>query len=59
MAAFQLLYAVTIHECAASGDMQRMKAMVQQAEEWLREAGDVSAALELLKLEIVKLERNG
>ncbi|MDJ0615771.1 MAG: DUF1843 domain-containing protein [Calothrix sp. MO_192.B10] len=57
--AVQLLYAVAIHECAASGDMQRMKAMVQQAEEWLREAGDVSAALELLKLEIVKLERNG
>ncbi len=57
--AVQLLYAVAIHECAASGDLQRMKYMTQQAEEWLREAGDVSAALELLKLEIVKLERRG
>ncbi|NEO99664.1 MAG: DUF1843 domain-containing protein [Symploca sp. SIO2E9] len=54
-----LLYAATIHECSASGDLERMKALVQQAEEWLREAGDVSAALELLKLEITKLERNG
>lgn len=52
-------YGVAIHEAAASGDLQRMKAMVMQAEEWLRETGDVSAALEALKLEIAKLERRG
>ncbi len=52
-------YGVAIHEAAASGDLQRMKAMVQQTEEWLREVGDVSAALEALKLEIAKLERRG
>ncbi|WP_200817605.1 DUF1843 domain-containing protein [Calothrix rhizosoleniae] len=57
--AIQLLYAAAIHESAASGDLQRMKAMTRQAEEWLKEAGDVSAALEALKLEIIKLERNG
>ncbi|NER37668.1 MAG: DUF1843 domain-containing protein [Oscillatoria sp. SIO1A7] len=55
----RVLYGVSIHEAAASGDLERMKAMVQQAEEWLRETGDVAAALEVLKLEIAKLERNG
>ena len=50
------LYAVPIQQAAASGDLQRMKAIVQQAEEWLKETGDVSAALEALKLEIAKLE---
>ncbi|NEO99663.1 MAG: DUF1843 domain-containing protein [Symploca sp. SIO2E9] len=53
-----LPYGVAIHESIVSGDLERMKAMVQQTEEWLKEAGDVSAALELLKLEIAKLERN-
>jgi hypothetical protein len=50
------LYAVGLHEATVSGDLERMKAAVNQAEEWLKETGNVSAALELLKLEIVKLE---
>ena len=53
------LYAVPIHEAAASGDLQRMKAVAQQAEAWLQETGNVSAALEALKLEIAKLEAKG
>ena len=57
--AMMLLYAVAIHEAAASGDLERMRAIVRQGEEWLRETGDVSAALEALKLEIAKLERRG
>ena len=52
----QILYGVTIHQAAASGDLERMKATAQQAEEWLKETGNVSAALEALKLEIAKLE---
>lgn len=54
-----LPYGTAIHEAAVSGDLQRMRAMAQQAEEWLRETGDVAAALESLKLEIAKLERRG
>ncbi len=52
-------YGVAIHEAAASQDLPRMKAMVQQTEEWLKQTGDVAAALEGLKLEIAKLERSG
>ena len=54
-----MLTSMAIHEAAASGDLERMKTMVQQTEEWLRETGDISAALETLKLEIAKLERRG
>lgn len=45
-----------IHEAAASRDLERMKATVRQVEEYLREVGDVGAALECLKLEIAKIE---
>ena len=51
------LYATAVHEAAVSGDLEKMKAMVQQAEEWLKESGDDSAALESLKLEIAKFQR--
>ena len=51
------LYGVTIHEAVCSGDLARMRAVAQQAEEHLRQAGNVSAALEALKLEIAKAER--
>jgi HPt (histidine-containing phosphotransfer) domain-containing protein len=52
-----ILYGVTIREACASGDLARMKALAQQAEEHLKEWGDVSAALEVLKVEIAKLEK--
>ena len=51
------LYGVAIHEAVCSGDLARMREVARQAEEHLRQAGNVSAALEALKLEIAKLER--
>lgn len=51
-----ILYGVGIQEACASGDLERMKAVAKQAEEYLQEAGDVPAALEALKIEIAKLE---
>lgn len=49
-------YGVAIHQALASGDLQRMRQAVQQAEAYLHEHGDVRVALEALKLEIAKLE---
>lgn len=54
-----VLYAVGIHEAAASGDLERMKTLARQAEEHLAEYGNVSAALEVLRAEIAKLEQRG
>jgi Domain of unknown function (DUF1843) len=50
------LYAVTIHHCAAGGNLSEMKKVAAEAEEHLRSHGNVSAALEALKIEIAKLE---
>ena len=50
------LYGVTIHHCIAKGDLNEMKALVAKAEQYLRDHGDVAAALEALKIEIAKLE---
>lgn len=50
------LYAATMQEAAAAGDLKKMKEVCQQAEEHLKQAGDVSAALQVLKVEIAKLE---
>jgi hypothetical protein len=49
-------YGVAIQEAVASGDLAQMKAARKRAEEYLATWGDVSAALEGLKLEIAKLE---
>jgi hypothetical protein len=54
-----LLYGVAIQEAAASGDLEKMKAVARRAEEHLRETGDVATALKALKVEIAKLERGG
>jgi len=51
------LYGVTICEAVASGDLARMKEVARQAEEHIREHGNVPAALESLKLEISKLQK--
>lgn len=51
------LYGVAIHEAVCSGDLAKMRAVARQAEEHLKQAGNVSAALEALKLEIAKMER--
>lgn len=51
------LYAVTMQTAAASGDLHKMKEVCQQAEAHLQSVGDVSAALQVLKVEIAKLEK--
>jgi uncharacterized small protein (DUF1192 family) len=50
------LYAVTIHNAAASGDLAAMKQTVAEAEAHLQQYGNVGAAVEALKVEIAKLE---
>jgi hypothetical protein len=50
------LYGVPIHRCIAKGDLGEMRAMAKQAEQYLQQSGDVSAALEALRAEIAKLE---
>jgi hypothetical protein len=49
-------YGVAIHGAIASGDVRQMQQVAGEAEEWLRSAGDVRAALEVLRGEIAKLE---
>ena len=51
------LYAPTIHHCIAKGDLAEMKSLVAEAEKYLREHGDVGAALEALKVEIARLSK--
>ena len=53
-----LLYGPPIQEAIAKGDLARMKQLAKEAEEHLREVGDVRAALEYLKLEIAKASRS-
>jgi hypothetical protein len=50
------LYATAIHEAVGRGELEELKSLESQAEEHLGEAGDVRAALEVLKSEIAKLE---
>ena len=56
MAVVRPLYGVVMYEAAASGDLQKMKEAAAEAEKHLADHGNVAAALELLKLEIAKLE---
>lgn len=51
------LYAVGMAHACASGELERMRELARQAEEHLREYGDVSAALEVLRVEIARLEQ--
>jgi hypothetical protein len=51
------LYAVTIHHCIAKSDLNEMKKLVNEAERFLKDHGNVAAALEALKIEIAKLEK--
>jgi Domain of unknown function (DUF1843) len=53
------VYGVPMRDAAAKGDLAEMKALAAQAQQHLAEHGDVSAALEVLKLEIAKLEASG
>jgi len=49
-----LLYGPPIQEAIAKGDLPRMKQLAAEAEEHLKQAGNVRAALEYLKIEIAK-----
>jgi hypothetical protein len=49
-------YGVAVQQAVASGDVDRMRQVKEDAEKYLAEAGDVPAALEALKIEIAKLE---
>lgn len=50
------LYAHTIHYAIAGGDLQQMKDLAATADSHLAQYGNVSAALEALKVEIAKME---
>jgi hypothetical protein len=50
------LYGVVIHDAICSGDINRMKQVAQEAEQYLQQAGDVPAALQALKIEIAKAQ---
>jgi len=49
-------YGTAIHSAIAAGDLAQMKALVAETERLLAEQGDLRAALEVLKIEIAKLE---
>lgn len=50
-------YGVAIQTAVASGDLAKMKQAAADAEHHLQQHGNVSAALEALKIEIAKLEK--
>jgi len=50
-------YGVAIHNAIARGDLAEMKRVAGEAEQYLRETGDVRSALTQLKIEIAKAEK--
>jgi uncharacterized protein DUF1843 len=52
-------YGPPIQEAIAKGDLAKMKQLATEAEQHLAQVGDVSAALEYLKIEIAKHEHKG
>lgn len=51
-----ILYGVGIHRAAAGGDLSEMKKIAAEAEAYLASHGNISAALQTLKIAIAKLE---
>lgn len=49
-------YGTAIHQAMASGDLAKMKEVAASAETYLKDYGNVAAALEILKSEIAKAE---
>lgn len=49
-------YGESIQQAVVSGDLGRMKEVAREAEEHVRQYGNVAAALEVLRFEIAKLE---
>jgi hypothetical protein len=50
-------YGTAIHAAIARGDVGEMKELLQRAEAYLADAGDLRMAVELLKVEVAKLEK--
>jgi Domain of unknown function (DUF1843) len=50
------LYSVTIQHIIAEGDLAKMRLLRADAEKFMQEHGDVGVALEMLKIEIAKME---
>ncbi|AHI66895.1 DUF1843 domain-containing protein [Burkholderia thailandensis] len=50
-------YGVAIHQAIADGDLAQMKSLRTQAQALLGQQGNLATALELLEVEIAKLER--
>ncbi|WGS54240.1 DUF1843 domain-containing protein [Paraburkholderia sp. D15] len=50
-------YGVAIHQAMSTGDLTQMKALLAKAESLLEQQGNLAAAIEVLKLEIARLER--
>jgi hypothetical protein len=50
------LYSVTIQHIIAEGDLAKMRVLRADAEKFMQEHGDVGVALEMLKIEIAKME---
>jgi hypothetical protein len=50
-------YGVVIQQAIAKGDLAQMKQVAQQADEYLSQSGNLSAALAILKVEIAKAEK--
>ena len=59
MSEMQALYGVPIQRAIAEGDLEKMRDLAKQAEEHLQEYGNVSAALEALKVELHRAEQSG
>lgn len=47
-------YGVAIHEAIRTGDVERMRQVAQQSEQWLKQADEVRAALGQLHAEIAR-----
>ncbi|ACB67998.1 DUF1843 domain-containing protein [Burkholderia ambifaria] len=50
-------YGVAIHQAISEGDVSKMKALLSQAEEVLKQHEDLAAAVGKLKQEIARRER--
>ena len=49
-------YGPSIHAAIAQGDLRKMKDLVPVTEAAIQQSGNLAASLELLKVEIAKLE---
>jgi len=50
-------YGTAIHQAIATGELSKMKQAAKEAEKYLSETGNLSAALAILKAEIAKAEK--